>query len=128
MGRTSAVGFGHLLMRQTFLALPRDFEEAAAIYGAAMVGDSGSAAADGQARPGGLSHVSITRHGKSFMAADGDQQPRNQKLTIGLASFGGAPRAARNGAAVTRHASRMAPLAVVRRLQRRFVESFVSVE
>ena len=104
-----ASAFGTFLMRQTFLALPRDFEEAAAIDGAPWWAIIWYVLLPhGQARPGRLRHRLDHRAlERVSVAADGDQQPSNQTLTIGLASFAMGCRGRQGmGRAGRRHAPR----------------------
>jgi len=84
-----ASAFGVFLMRQTFRALPRDYEEAAALDGAG-VGALIWHVLLPMARPGLAAFViiSVTSHWNEFlwplMAASA---PQRQVLTVGLASF-----------------------------------------
>ncbi|MGD9885899.1 MAG: carbohydrate ABC transporter permease [Reyranella sp.] len=124
-----ASAFGTFLMRQTFLALPRDFEEAAAIDGAPWWAIVWYVLLP-MARPGLLAFaiVSVTAHWNEFLwplmvVSD----PKNQTLTIGLAAFTrGAEGGKEWGVLAAGTLLVMAPLAVAFvAFQRRFVDSFV---
>jgi len=84
-----ASAFGTFLMRQTFLALPRDFEEAAAIDGAPWWAIVWYVLLP-MAKPGLLAFaiVSVTAHWNEFLwPLMVISDPKNQTLTIGLAAF-----------------------------------------
>ena len=124
-----ASAFGTFLMRQTFLALPRDFEEAAAIDGAPWWAIVWYVLLP-MARPGLLAFaiVSITTHWNEFLwPLMVITSPSNQTLTIGLAAFtGGAEGGKEWGVLAAGTLLVMAPLAVAFiAFQRRFVDSFV---
>ena len=92
--------FGTFLMRQTFLALPRDFEEAAAIDGAPWWAIVWYVLLP-MARPGLLAFaiVSVTAHWNEFLwPLMVISDPKNQTLTIGLAAFTRGAEGGRNGA------------------------------
>jgi sn-glycerol 3-phosphate transport system permease protein len=124
-----ASAFGTFLMRQTFLALPRDFEEAAAIDGAPWWAIIWYVLLP-MARPGlvAFAIVSITAHWNEFLwPLMVINSPSNQTLTIGLASFAmGAEGGKEWGVLAAGTLLVMAPLAVAFvAFQRRFVDSFV---
>ena len=84
-----ASAFGVFLMRQTFRQLPRDYEEAAMLDGAtrlqAMWHVLLPLAAPGLAA---FAVVSLTSHWNEFLwPLIATSSPRNQVLTVGLASF-----------------------------------------
>src|SRR5262245_47590711 len=84
-----ASAFGTFLMRQTFLALPRDFEEAAAIDGAPWWAVIRYVLLP-MAKPGLIAFaiVSVTTHWNEFLwPLMVISSPDNQTLTIGLAAF-----------------------------------------
>ena len=124
-----ASAFGTFLMRQTFLALPRDFEEAAAIDGAPWWAIIWYVLLP-MAKPGLIAFaiVSVTAHWNEFLwPLMVVSSPQNQTLTIGLASFTmGAESGKEWGVLAAGTLLVMAPLAVVFvAFQRRFVDSFV---
>lgn len=124
-----ASAFGTFLMRQTFLALPRDFEEAAAIDGAPWWAIVWYVLLP-MARPGLLAFaiVSVTAHWNEFLwPLMVINSPANQTLTIGLAAFArGAEGGKEWGVLAAGTLLVMAPLAVAFvAFQRRFVDSFV---
>lgn len=124
-----ASAFGTFLMRQTFLALPRDFEEAAAIDGAPWWAIVWYVLLP-MARPGLIAFaiVSVTAHWNEFLwPLMVISDPRNQTLTIGLAAFTrGAEGGKEWGVLAAGTLLVMAPLAVAFvAFQRRFVDSFV---
>jgi sn-glycerol 3-phosphate transport system permease protein len=124
-----ASAFGTFLMRQTFLALPRDFEEAAAIDGAPWWAIIWYVLLP-MAKPGlvAFAIVSITAHWNEFLwPLMVINSPSNQTLTIGLASFAmGAEGGKEWGVLAAGTLLVMAPLAVAFvAFQRRFVDSFV---
>lgn len=124
-----ASAFGTFLMRQTFLALPRDFEEAAAIDGAPWWAVIWYVLLP-MAKPGlvAFAIVSVTAHWNEFLwPLMVITSPDNQTLTIGLAAFTrGAEGGKEWGVLAAGTLLVMAPLAVVFiAFQRRFVDSFV---
>ena len=124
-----ASAFGTFLMRQTFLALPRDFEEAAAIDGALWWAIVWYVLLP-MAKPGLIAFaiVSVTAHWNEFLwPLMVISSPDNQTLTIGLAAFTrGAEGGKEWGVLAAGTLLVMAPLAVAFiAFQRRFVDSFV---
>jgi sn-glycerol 3-phosphate transport system permease protein len=124
-----ASAFGTFLMRQAFLALPRDFEEAAAIDGAPWWAIVWYVLLP-MARPGLIAFaiVSVTAHWNEFLwPLMVINSPSNQTLTIGLAAFTrGAEGGKEWGVLAAGTLLVMAPLAVAFvAFQRRFVDSFV---
>mgnify|MGYP003330923979 CR=1 FL=1 len=124
-----ASAFGIFLMRQTFLALPRDFEEAAAIDGAPWWAIVRYVLLP-MARPGlvAFAIVSVTAHWNEFLwPLMVVSSPDNQTLTIGLAAFTrGAEGGKEWGVLAAGTLLVMAPLAAAFvAFQRRFVDSFV---
>ncbi len=124
-----ASAFGTFLMRQTFLALPRDFEEAAAIDGAPWWAIIWYVLLP-MAQPGlvAFAIVSVTAHWNEFLwPLMVVSSPQNQTLTIGLAAFTlGAESGKDWGLLAAGTLLVMAPLAVAFvAFQRRFVDSFV---
>lgn len=124
-----ASAFGTFLMRQTFLALPRDFEEAAAIDGAPWWAIVWYVLLP-MAKPGLIAFaiVSVTAHWNEFLwPLMVINSPANQTLTIGLAAFTrGAEGGKEWGVLAAGTLLVMAPLAVAFvAFQRRFVDSFV---
>src|SRR3984893_15173397 len=84
-----ASGFGTFLMRQTFRAIPRDYEEAAMLEGASIPVLIRHVLVP-LARPGlvAFAIVSVTAHWNEFLwPLMAVSSPRNQVLTVGLASF-----------------------------------------
>ena len=84
-----ASAFGVFLMRQTFRAIPRDFEEAAMLDGADPGADHRHVLLP-LARPGlvAFAIVSVTAHWNEFLwPLMAVSSPSNQVLTVGLASF-----------------------------------------
>jgi sn-glycerol 3-phosphate transport system permease protein len=84
-----ASAFGVFLMRQTFRALPRDFEDAAAIDGASRLQIIRLILLP-LARPGlaAFAIVSVTSHWNEFLwPLMATSSPSTQVLTTGLASF-----------------------------------------
>jgi sn-glycerol 3-phosphate transport system permease protein len=84
-----ASAFGVFLMRQTFLSLPRDFEDAAMIDGATRLQAIWHVLLP-LARPGlvAFAIVSVTSHWNEFLwPLMATSSPGNQVLTVGLASF-----------------------------------------
>ena len=124
-----ASAFGTFLMRQTFLALPRDFVEAAAIVGAPLWAIIWYVLLP-MAQPGlvAFAIVSVTAHWNEFLwPLMVINDPAKQTLTIGLAAFTrGAEGGKEWGVLAAGTLLVMAPLAVVFvAFQRRFVDSFV---
>lgn len=124
-----ASAFGTFLMRQTFLALPRDFEEAAAIDGAPWWAIIWYVLLP-MAQPGLIAFaiVSVTTHWNEFLwPLMVINDPNKQTLTIGLAAFTrGAEGGKEWGVLAAGTLLVMAPLAVAFvAFQRRFVDSFV---
>ncbi len=124
-----ASAFGTFLMRQTFLALPRDFEEAAAIDGAPWWAIIWYVLLP-MAQPGlvAFAIVSVTAHWNEFLwPLMVVSSPEHQTLTIGLAQFTlGAESGKDWGLLAAGTLLVMAPLAVAFvAFQRRFVDSFV---
>ncbi len=124
-----ASAFGVFLMRQTFLTIPRDFEEAAMIDGASLWQLIRLVLVP-LARPGlvAFSIVSVTSHWNEFlwplMVTD---SPANQVLTVGLASFARAGERAADWGLVAAGTLLVAgPLLIAFALfQREFVNSFL---
>lgn len=124
-----ASAFGVFLMRQTFRAIPRDFEEAAVLDGASFPQMLRMVLVP-LARPGMIAFaiVSVASHWNEFlwplMVID---SPSRQVLTVGLASFtNSAERAADWGLVGAGTFLVCAPLIVAFALfQRQFVNSFV---
>lgn len=124
-----ASAFGVFLMRQTFRAIPRDYEEAA------MLDSAGIATLIRHvllplARPGLIAFaiVSLTAHWNEFLwPLMAVSSPKSQVLTVGLASFAsGAEAGAAWGIVAAGTVLVAAPLlAVFLVFQRRFVSSFV---
>ncbi|HWB50953.1 MAG TPA: carbohydrate ABC transporter permease [Stellaceae bacterium] len=124
-----ASAFGVFLMRQTFRAIPKDFEEAAMLDGAGVAVLIRHVLLP-LARPGlvAFAIVSVTAHWNEFlwplMAAS---SPRNQVLTVGLASFtSGAEAGSAWGVVAAGTFFVAAPLLVLFLVfQRRFISSFI---
>lgn len=124
-----ASAFGTFLMRQTFRAIPRDFEEAAAIDGAPWWAVVWYVLLP-MARPGlvAFAIVSVTAHWNEFLwPLMVINDPNNHTLTIGLAAFTrGAEGGKEWGVLAAGTLLVMAPLALAFvAFQRRFVDSFV---
>ena len=124
-----ASAFGTFLMRQTFRAIPRDFEEAAAIDGAPWWAVVWYVLLP-MARPGlvAFAIVSVTAHWNEFLwPLMVINDPNNHTLTIGLAAFTrGAEGGKEWGVLAAGTLLVMAPLAVAFvAFQRRFIDSFV---
>src|SRR5580698_2576439 len=124
-----ASAFGVFLMRQTFRAIPRDYEEAAMLDGASIPILIRHVLLP-MARPGlvAFAIVSVTAHWNEFLwPLMVINSPSNQTLTIGLASFAmGAEGGKEWGVLAAGTLLVMAPLAVAFvAFQRRFVDSFV---
>jgi sn-glycerol 3-phosphate transport system permease protein len=124
-----ASAFGVFLMRQTFRAIPKDFEEAAMLDGASIPVLVYRVLLP-LARPGlaAFAIVSVTAHWNEFlwplMAAS---SPRNQVLTVGLASFASGAEAGSDWGVVAAGTFFVAaPLLILFLVfQRRFISSFV---
>ncbi len=124
-----ASAFGVFLMRQTFRAIPRDYEEAAVLDGAGIATVIGRVLVP-LARPGLIAFaiVSVTAHWNEFLwPLIAVSSPREQVLTVGLASFAsGAEAGAQWGVIAAGTFLVAAPLLLGFVLfQRRFVQSFV---
>jgi sn-glycerol 3-phosphate transport system permease protein len=124
-----ASAFGTFLMRQTFRAIPRDYEEAAMLDGASVPVLIGRVLVP-LARPGlvAFAIVSLSFHWNEFlwplMVAS---SPATQVLTVGLASFASGAEAGSAWGIVAAGTFLVAgPLLLLFALfQRRFVSSFV---
>ena len=124
-----ASAFGVFLMRQTFRAIPRDFEEAAMLDGASISVLIRQVLLP-LARPGlvAFAIVSVTTHWNEFLwPLMAVSSPRNHVLTVGLASFAsGAEAGSAWGVVAAGTLFVTAPLLVFFLIfQRRFVSSFV---
>jgi sn-glycerol 3-phosphate transport system permease protein len=124
-----ASAFGVFLMRQTFRAIPRDFEDAAAVDGATRLQVIWHILIP-LARPGlsAFAVVSITSHWNEFLwPLMAVSSPKSQVLTVGLASFTrGAESGGEWGTIAAGTALVAAPLLVgFLFFQRRFVSSLV---
>ena len=124
-----ASAFGVFLMRQTFRTIPRDYEEAALVDGAGPLTIITRVLLP-LARPGlaAFAIVSITTHWNEFLwPLMALSSPRNQVLTVGLASFtSGAEAGSEWGVIAAGTFLVAAPLLWMFLLfQRRFVSSFV---
>ena len=124
-----ASAFGVFLMRQTFRAIPRDYEEAAMLDGASIASLIRHVLLP-LARPGlvAFAIVSLTAHWNEFLwPLMAVSSPRNQVLTVGLASFAsGAEAGSAWGIVAAGTFLVAAPLLLVFLIfQRRFVSSFV---
>jgi len=124
-----ASAFGVFLMRQTFRALPRDFEEAAMLDGASIPVLICQVLLP-LARPSlvAFSIVSVTAHWNEFLwPLMAVSSPRNHVLTVGLASFAsGSEAGSAWGVVAAGTLFVTAPLLVLFLIfQRRFVSSFV---
>jgi len=124
-----ASAFGTFLMRQTFRAIPRDYEEAAMLDGASIPRLIWHVLVP-LARPGltAFAIVSVTAHWNEFlwplMAAS---SPSTQVLTVGLASFASGSEAGSAWGVVAAGTFLVAAplLLLFLFFQRRFVSSFV---
>jgi sn-glycerol 3-phosphate transport system permease protein len=124
-----ASAFGTFLMRQTFRAIPRDYEEAAMLDGASIPRLVWHVLVP-LARPGlvAFAIVSVTAHWNEFlwplMAAN---SPKTQVLTVGLASFASGAEAGSAWGIVAAGTLLVAgPLLLIFLIfQRRFVSSFI---
>jgi sn-glycerol 3-phosphate transport system permease protein len=124
-----ASAFGMFLMRQTFRAIPRDYEEAAMLDGAGIAALIRHVLLP-LARPGlvAFAIVSLTAHWNEFLwPLMAVSSPRSQVLTVGLASFAsGAEAGSAWGLVAAGTVLVAAPLLVgFLVFQRRFVSSFV---
>jgi sn-glycerol 3-phosphate transport system permease protein len=124
-----ASAFGVFLMRQTFRAIPRDYEEAAMLEGASVAVLIRHVLLP-LARPGlvAFAIVSLTAHWNEFLwPLMAVSSPRNQVLTVGLATFAsGAEAGSAWGIVAAGTFMVAAPLLLMFLLfQRRFVSSFV---
>jgi sn-glycerol 3-phosphate transport system permease protein len=124
-----ASAFGVFLMRQTFRAIPRDFEEAAMLDGAGVPVLIRRVLLP-LARPGlvAFAIVSVTAHWNEFLwPLMAVSSPKNQVLTVGLATFtSGAEAGSDWGVVAAGTFFVAAPLLVLFLIfQRRFVSSFV---
>ena len=124
-----ASAFGVFLMRQTFRTIPRDFEEAAIVDGAAWWQLVWRVLLP-LARPGMIAFaiVSVAAHWNEFLwPLMVISSPDNHTLTIGLASFTmGAESASQWGVMAAGTFLVVAPLLVAFALfQRQFVNSFL---
>lgn len=124
-----ASAFGTFLMRQTFRAIPRDYEDAAMLDGASVPQVILHVLLP-LARPGlaAFAIVSVSYHWNEFLwPLIALSSPANQVLTVGLASFtSGAESATEWGVIAAGTLLVAAPLiAVFVVFQRRIVSSFV---
>jgi sn-glycerol 3-phosphate transport system permease protein len=124
-----ASAFGVFLMRQTFRAIPRDYEEAAMLDGATIPVLIRHVLLP-LARPGlvAFSIVSVTAHWNEFLwPLMAVSSPSHQVLTVGLASFAsGAEAGSAWGVVAAGTFLVAAPLLLLFLVyQRRFVSSFV---
>jgi sn-glycerol 3-phosphate transport system permease protein len=124
-----ASAFGVFLMRQTFRAIPRDFEDAAMVDGATRIQVIRHVLLP-LAKPGlaAFAVVSVTSHWNEFLwPLMAVSSPGSQVLTVGLASFAsGAEAGSEWGVIAAGTALVAAPLLIGFVIfQRRFVSSFV---
>lgn len=124
-----ASAFGVFLMRQTFRAIPRDYEEAAMLDGATIAVLIRHVLLP-MARPGLIAFaiVSLTAHWNEFLwPLMAVSSPSRQVLTVGLASFAsGAEAGSAWGVVAAGTFLVAAPLLVAFLVfQRRFVSSFI---
>lgn len=124
-----ASAFGVFLMRQTFRAIPRDYEEAAMLDGASIPVLIRHVLLP-LAKPGlvAFAIVSVTAHWNEFLwPLMAVSSPSRQVLTVGLASFAsGAEAGSAWGVVAAGTFFVAAPLLVLFLVfQRRFVSSFV---
>lgn len=125
-----ASAFGVFLMRQTFRAIPRDFEEAAMLDGAGVAVLIRRVLLP-LARPGlvAFAIVSLTAHWNEFLwPLMVVSSPRNQVLTVGLSTFASGAEAGSDWGVVAAGTFFVAaPLLILFLIfQRRFISSFVS--
>jgi sn-glycerol 3-phosphate transport system permease protein len=116
-------------MRQTFRAIPRDYEEAAMLEGASIAVLIRHVLVP-LARPGLIAFaiVSVTAHWNEFLwPLMAVSSPKNQVLTVGLASFASGAEAGSAWGIVAAGTFLVAgPLLILFLVfQRRFVSSFV---
>ena len=124
-----ASAFGVFLMRQTFRGIPRNYEEAAMLDGAGALRLIWHVLLP-LARPGLLAFaiVSVTTHWNEFLwPLMVTASPRNQVLTVGLASFTAGAEAGSDWGVVAAGTFFVAAplLALFLVIQRRFVSSFL---
>ncbi len=124
-----ASAFGVFLMRQTFRSIPRDYEDAAQLDGASTLQLIRHVLLP-MARPGlaAFAIVSVTSHWNEFLwPLMAVSSPRNQVLTVGLASFAAAGESGGQWGVIAAGTALVAgPLLLVFLLfQRRIVGSFV---
>jgi sn-glycerol 3-phosphate transport system permease protein len=124
-----ASAFGVFLMRQTFRAIPRDYEEAAMLDGATIPVLIRHVLLP-MARPGlvAFAIVSVTAHWNEFLwPLMAVSSPSRQVLTVGLASFASGAEAGSAWGVVAAGTFLVAtPLLILFLVfQRRFVSSFV---
>lgn len=124
-----ASAFGTFLMRQTFLSIPRDFEEAAIMEGAGLLRIIKDILLP-MAKPAlaAFSVVSVATHWNEFLwPLIVTTSPSNQTLTVGLATFTlGAESAKEWGVLAAGTMFVMLPLgAAFLCWQRQFINSFV---
>ncbi len=124
-----ASAFGVFLMRQTFRAIPRDFEEAAMLDGAGVAVLIYRVLLP-LARPGlvAFAIVSVTAHWNEFLwPLMAVSSPKNQVLTVGLASFAsGAEAGSAWGVVAAGTFLVAAPLLILFLIfQRQFISSFI---
>jgi sn-glycerol 3-phosphate transport system permease protein len=123
-----ASAFGVFLMRQTFRAIPREYEEAAFVDGASRLGIIVHVLLP-LSRPGltAFAIVSVTSHWNEFLwPLMATSSPSTQVLTVGLATFtAGAEAGSQWGVIAAGTFFVAAPLLVAFVVfQRRFVDSF----
>jgi sn-glycerol 3-phosphate transport system permease protein len=124
-----ASAFGVFLMRQTFRAIPKDFEEAAMLDGASIPVLIRQVLLP-LARPGlvAFAIVSVTAHWNEFLwPLMAVSSPSHQVLTVGLASFtSGAEAGSAWGIVAAGTFLVAAPLLILFLIfQRRFISSFI---
>jgi sn-glycerol 3-phosphate transport system permease protein len=124
-----ASAFGVFLMRQTFRAIPRDYEEAAMLDGASIPALIWHVLVP-LARPGlvAFAIVSVTAHWNEFLwPLMAVSSPDRQVLTVGLASFASSGEAGAQWGMIAAGTMLVAgPLLLLFAVfQRRFVNSFV---
>ena len=124
-----ASAFGTFLMRQTFRAIPRDYEEAAMLEGAGIAVLICHVLVP-LARPGLIAFaiVSVTAHWNEFLwPLMAVSSPKNQVLTVGLATFASGAEAGSAWGVVAAGTFLVAgPLLILFLVfQRQFVSSFL---
>jgi sn-glycerol 3-phosphate transport system permease protein len=124
-----ASAFGVFLMRQTFMSLPRDFEDAAMIDGATRLQVIWHVLLP-LARPGlvAFAIVSVTSHWNEFLwPLMALSSPSHQVLTVGLASFTSAAESGGSWGVIAGGTALVAAPLLLAFLffQRQFVASFV---